>query len=176
MAIGQGNEKAFSPKRNSFATANLRCIADDCQIKQSPLDQRDMLGGWRTLGPVEGHPRVPVRIGPEKFVEKACSQGRLNADAQATTLTYARRPCHSRGVLNVAKPLSNILNESETSGGDLQTTRAALEERYPKRVLERAHTAAHRSLPNPQLPCRTPEAQVVGNAQCPADRYRVNPG
>ena len=176
MAIGQRNEKAFGPKRNSFATANLRCVTDDCHIKQSPLDQRDMLGGWRTLGPVEGHARVLVRIGPEKLAEKACSHGRLNADAQATTLTYARRPCHSRGVLNVAKPLSNILNESETSGGDLQTTRAALEERYPKRVLERAHTAAHCRLPNPQLSCGTPEAQVVRNAQCPPDRYRVNLG
>ena len=87
MAIRQSNEKAFGPKRNSFAAANLRCIADDCQIKQSPLDQRDMLGGWRTLGPVEGHPRVLVGISPEKLAEKACSDGRLNADAQATTLT-----------------------------------------------------------------------------------------
>jgi hypothetical protein len=66
MAIGQRNEKALGPKRNSFATVNLRCVTDDCHIKQSPLDRRDMLGGWRTLGPVEGHPRVLVRKSSRK--------------------------------------------------------------------------------------------------------------
>src|ERR1700730_18950420 len=69
-----------------------------------------------------------------RSVQSVTASQRLNADARAATLTLASRPCHSRRVLNVAKALTNIPNESETCSGDLQTTGVALEERYPKRV------------------------------------------
>jgi hypothetical protein len=76
----------------------------------------------------------------------------------------------------MAKALARLPYEFGTSIGEVEAMRTALEERHPEGVFELPHPATHGPLSDAQLPCGTSEAQVVGNAQRPADRYGVNRG
>src|ERR1700674_1648742 len=175
MAVRKHHKQALIPKRSNVAVGRLDRIGCERQIKLSPSNKSNLFRRRRTLKHLNCYPRMPRQVDLYQFPQEAGPDRWLNANAQppSPASTCFRRHCGCK--LKISKRLARVLHESRSCVRDLEAAMTPLEQRYAKSILKRAHTAAHRSLPHPQLPCRTPEAQVVGNAQCPADRYRFLP-
>jgi hypothetical protein len=176
MAVRKHHKQALIPKRSNGAVDRLGGIGDERQIKLSFANERNVVRRRRALKHLNCYPRMPRRVDLNELPQKASPDRRLNANAQppGPASTCFRR--HSRRKLKGRKCLASVLDESRSCVRDRQATMAPLEQRYPEGILERDNAATHRGLPNPQLSRSTPEAQVVSDAQRPADRYRVNRG
>jgi hypothetical protein len=176
MAVRKHHKQALIPKRSNVAIGRLDRIGYERQIKLSPSNKSNLFRRRRTLKHLNRYPRMPRQVDLYQLPQEAGPDRWLNANAQAPNpaSTCFRRHCGCK--LKISKRLARVLHESRSCVRDLEAAMTPLEQRYAQGILECAHTTGHRCLPNPQLSCRTPEAQVVSNAQCPADRYRVNRG
>src|SRR5262249_29996717 len=94
------------------------------------------------------------------------SDRRQNANTEAANLTAARSCCRLHRLIELKKCCTRLLQESDASVGDPYPGVVPLEKRDSELVLQFAHTATDRRLPDAQNGRNAPETQIVPDEKC----------